>query len=159
MGFVFLPSTYWTEGLIALSARWIQPIQQQGRRIPSLISARVLSTCSFLVSGFLTDIVQQIHSLRASGVRSFHFANASGSAVCALRQLRCFVSSYDYFIKSFIEDARTHQKTPRNDPRRFSGEGGIRTREPLGVTRFPSVRAKPDYATSPYSSGRIIHQK
>ena len=31
----------------------------------------------------------------------------------------------------------------------FSGEGGIRTREPLWVTRFPSVRAKPDYATSP----------
>ena len=30
------------------------------------------------------------------------------------------------------------------------GEGGIRTREPLWVTRFPSVRAKPDYATSPF---------
>ena len=32
------------------------------------------------------------------------------------------------------------------------GEGGIRTREPFWVTRFPSVRAKPNYATSPYSS-------
>ena len=31
----------------------------------------------------------------------------------------------------------------------LGGEGGIRTREPLWVTRFPSVRAKPDYATSP----------
>ena len=31
----------------------------------------------------------------------------------------------------------------------FSGEGGIRTREPLRVTRAPGVRAKPDYATSP----------
>ena len=29
----------------------------------------------------------------------------------------------------------------------FGGEGGIRTREPLWVTRFPSVRAKP--ATQP----------
>lgn len=29
------------------------------------------------------------------------------------------------------------------------GESGIRTREPLRVTRFPSVRAKPDYAISP----------
>ena len=29
------------------------------------------------------------------------------------------------------------------------GEGGIRTREPLRVTRAPGVRAKPDYATSP----------
>ena len=38
----------------------------------------------------------------------------------------------------------------------MSGEGGIRTREPLRVTRFPSERAKPDYATSPYDtlSGR-----
>jgi hypothetical protein len=34
------------------------------------------------------------------------------------------------------------------------GEGGIRTREPLWVTRFPSVRAKPDYATSPFQIER-----
>ena len=39
--------------------------------------------------------------------------------------------------------------------RLFSGEGGIRTREPLWVTRFPSVRAKPDYATSPISAGEL----
>ena len=32
---------------------------------------------------------------------------------------------------------------------RSSGEGGIRTHEPLRVTRAPGVRAKPDYATSP----------
>jgi hypothetical protein len=31
----------------------------------------------------------------------------------------------------------------------LSGEGGIRTRDTLQYTRFPSVRAKPDYATSP----------
>jgi hypothetical protein len=37
------------------------------------------------------------------------------------------------------------------------GEGGIRTREPLWVTRFPSVRAKPDYATSPFSAGELYH--
>jgi hypothetical protein len=43
-------------------------------------------------------------------------------------------------------------KIKRSDfsERFISGEGGIRTREPLWVTRFPSVRAKPDYATSPY---------
>ena len=39
----------------------------------------------------------------------------------------------------------------------ISGEGGIRTREPLWVTRFPSVRAKPDYATSPFSAGKLYH--
>ena len=45
----------------------------------------------------------------------------------------------------------------------IGGEGGIRTREPLWVTRFPSVRAKPDYATSPFvllfsTAGGIIPQ-
>lgn len=45
--------------------------------------------------------------------------------------------------------------------RRFhGGEGGIRTREPLWVTRFPSVRAKPDYATSPYfMTAKLYHSK
>jgi hypothetical protein len=41
-------------------------------------------------------------------------------------------------------------KTPQQVRRFPGGEGGIRTREPLWVTRFPSVRAKPDYATSPF---------
>ncbi len=31
----------------------------------------------------------------------------------------------------------------------LGGEGGIRTREPLRVTRSPGVRVRPDYATSP----------
>lgn len=57
----------------------MQPIQQQGRRTPSLSSVRALSTCCLRVSGFFTEIVQHIHSLRASGVRSSHAASASAS--------------------------------------------------------------------------------
>lgn len=35
-------------------------------------------------------------------------------------------------------------------PTFFGGEGGIRTLDTLmGYTRFPIVRARPDYATSP----------
>jgi hypothetical protein len=83
---VRLTSTDCIEGLTCLSVRWIHPIQQQGRRIPSLSSARVLSTCSFLVSGFLTEITQQIHSLRDSGVRLFHIESASGSEARASRK-------------------------------------------------------------------------
>src|SRR6188474_1908409 len=64
----------------------MQPYQQQGRRIPSLSSVHVLSTCSFLVSAFLTEITQQIHSLRASGVRSSHAASAFGSEVKVARK-------------------------------------------------------------------------
>ena len=37
--------------------------------------------CCLLVSGFLTEITQQIHSLRASGVISSHSARAAGSAM------------------------------------------------------------------------------
>jgi hypothetical protein len=47
---------------------------------------RTLSTCCLLVSGFLTEITQQIHSLRASGVISSHFVRAAGSETRALRK-------------------------------------------------------------------------
>src|SRR6516162_8085733 len=42
-------------------------------------SVRVLSIRRFLVSGFLAERTQQIHSLRASGVISSHAACAAGS--------------------------------------------------------------------------------
>lgn len=73
-----LSSAHCTDGLIGLSVRWMQPIQQQGRRFPSCNSATVLSIWFFLVSACLTVIFQQIHSLRASGVISSHAANALG---------------------------------------------------------------------------------
>ena len=64
----------------------MQPIQQQGRRIPSLSSVHTRSTCSRRVSGFLTEITQHIHSLRASGVRFSHIVRALGSEVRASRK-------------------------------------------------------------------------
>ncbi len=42
--------------------------------------------CCLLVSGFLTEITQQIHSLRASGVISCHFAQATGSEMRTFRK-------------------------------------------------------------------------
>ena len=42
--------------------------------------------CCLLVSGFLTEITQQIHSLRASGVISSHFARAAGSEMRTSRK-------------------------------------------------------------------------
>jgi hypothetical protein len=53
-------------------------------------------------------------------------------------------------IPSPFGDTRSNKKTPPGR-RRLGGEGGIRTREPLRVTRAPGVRAKPDYATSPFA--------
>src|SRR5437899_6621109 len=66
--------------------RWGQPGQQQGRRIPSLSSVRTRSMCCLLVSGLLTEMTQQIHSLRASGVMSSHFARAAGSEMRTSRK-------------------------------------------------------------------------
>ena len=66
--------------------RWGQPGQQQGRRIPSLSSVRSRSMCCLLVSGLLTEMTQQIHSLRASGVISSHFARAAGSEMRTFRK-------------------------------------------------------------------------
>jgi len=42
--------------------------------------------CCLLVSGFFTEMTQQIHSLRARGVMSSHFARATGSEIRAFRK-------------------------------------------------------------------------
>src|ERR1019366_7374886 len=63
-----------------------QPGQQHGRRIPSLSSEHTLSTCCRLVSSFLTEMVQQIHSLRASGVMSSQATSAFASDASAFRR-------------------------------------------------------------------------
>jgi hypothetical protein len=54
--------------------------------MPSLSSVRTRSMCCLLVSGFFTEITQQIHSLRASGVRSSHSARAAESAMRTFRK-------------------------------------------------------------------------
>src|SRR6184192_396496 len=76
-----LLSTQRTEGLSSLSLRWMQPSQQHGRRFPSSSSDRNRSTCWLLVSAFFGQSTQQIHSLRARGVRSSHAARAFGVAI------------------------------------------------------------------------------
>src|SRR5437762_6249461 len=54
--------------------------------MPSLSSVRTLSTCCLLVSGCFTESAQQIHSLRARGVRSSHAALASASEARVFRK-------------------------------------------------------------------------
>src|SRR4029077_9344809 len=55
----------------------------QGRRFPSLRLEQPHSIRRLLVSVFLTDSIQHIHSLRASGVISSHAVNACRSDVSA----------------------------------------------------------------------------
>lgn len=81
-----LLSTNFCDALSGLSFRWTQPYQQHGRRIPSLSSERTRRICSRRTSGCFTETTQQIHSLRASGVRSSHIAKALESDVRAFRK-------------------------------------------------------------------------
>lgn len=76
----------------------MQPAQQQGRRFPSFSSSVSLLICSFLVSSFLTEIIQQIHSFLASGVISFHAARTAESETMIFRKsdgILCSISFLD----------------------------------------------------------------
>src|SRR6202165_2939897 len=74
-------STQRTEELSSLSFRCVQPSQQHGRRFPSSSSDRNRWMCWLLVSAFFGQSTQQIHSLRARGVRSSQAARAFGLAI------------------------------------------------------------------------------
>src|ERR1700730_18308105 len=76
-----LLSTQRTEGLSSLSLRWMQPSQQQGRRFPPNTSDCTRWMCWLLVTAFFGHSTQQIHSLRARGVRSSHAARTFGLAI------------------------------------------------------------------------------
>src|SRR5438132_5545481 len=76
-----LLSTERTAGLSSLSLRWMQPSQQHGRRFPSSSSDCNRRMCWLLVSAFFGQSTQQIHSLRARGVRSCHAASTIGVAI------------------------------------------------------------------------------
>ena len=62
--------------------------------------------CCLLVSGFFTEITQQIHSLRASGVISPHFARAAESEIRTFRKsagTRCTApAEIPFLVMDFI---------------------------------------------------------
>src|SRR2546428_9883329 len=76
-----LLSTQRTEGVSSLSFRCVQPSQQHGRRSPSSSSDCNRWMCWLLVSAFFGQSTQQIHSLRARGVRSCQAARTFGGAI------------------------------------------------------------------------------
>src|SRR5579862_3373049 len=78
------PSTRFVPRPGKLNYRWMHPGQQQGRRFPSLRLEQHHPIRRLLVSAFLADSIQQIHSLRASGVMASQVANAGGFALSVL---------------------------------------------------------------------------
>ena len=71
---------------LALALRCGQPGQQQGRRLPSLISSNARWIRRQRVVLCLAEMTQQIHSFRARGVRSLQAACAVASELSVLRR-------------------------------------------------------------------------
>ena len=65
----------------SVSYRCGHPAQQHGRRMPLSIFERPFSTRIFLVPSILPEVIQQIHSFRASGVMASQTALAFGEPV------------------------------------------------------------------------------
>ena len=63
-----------------------QPSQQHGLRIPPRILSRLTSIRRFLVSSFLAEVTQQIHSFRARGVIAAQRLLTTASDSMALRK-------------------------------------------------------------------------
>src|SRR3989344_9370371 len=83
----------------------MQPDQQQGLRIPPLSFESAFPVRILLVSAFLPDVTQQIHSLRARGVISSHTARAAGEATRTFRKssgILCITPEAIPFINSTI---------------------------------------------------------
>ena len=66
--------------------RCLHPGQQQGRRLPARRSSAIRTSLRARVSGFFAISIQQIHSLRASGVRSAQVTLRSEFSVSTARK-------------------------------------------------------------------------
>ena len=97
-----------------------QPGQQHGRRCPPMSRLGICRIWSARVSVFFTDVVQQIHSFRASGVSLFQSASTFGCATSTMRRSAgtrcttpvatfCFVA---IFITSFYRSSQAGDRNP-----------------------------------------------
>jgi len=73
-------------GVVLVFQRWGQPAQQHGRLIPPLSFDSPTLIRRLRVSDCFAEVIQQIHSLRASGVMSSHVARAFGAEASAFRR-------------------------------------------------------------------------
>jgi len=99
---------------------WLHPGQQHGRRLPSASSVCVLVIRRCLVSSSLASSTQQIHSLRASGVMSFHAASAGPSSANAFRRSAgtlCTVPLGTVGLPMFRDYRRSSRSGARSQPR------------------------------------------
>ena len=137
-----------------------QPGQQHGRRTPSLSSEHTLSTCCRLVSSFLTEMAQQIHSLRASGVMSSQAASAFASDASAFRrsagrlcttppETRMDVIELSRRLKDQASDTRVQLKMPvvsRTSRQLYLSKPRLPLRNSIGSYRRADCESGPPWA-------------
>jgi hypothetical protein len=85
-GRLFHRSSAWPLSFAGTLQRCGHPGQQHGLRIPPRILSMPTSMRRFLVSSFFTDVIQQIHSFRASGVISAQILLTAALDSMALRK-------------------------------------------------------------------------
>lgn len=85
--------------------------------------------CCLLVSGFLTEITQQIHSLRASGVISFHFARVAGSEMRTFRKSAGTLCTAPREIAFLVMKFILHRRQPVWGSSRMLSELELRDRK------------------------------
>src|SRR5438132_2620118 len=92
--------------------------------------------CCLLVSGFLTEVTQQIHSLRASGVISSHLARAAGSEMRTFRKSAGTLCTAPGEIVFLVMDFILYRYAIRFllPPIRSNG---VETRKPLAASEPP----------------------
>ena len=87
---------------LPLRSRCGQPDQQQGRRSPHESLSIVTRMRLARVSGFLASVIQQINSLRASGVISCHAANSFASPSITTRRSEVISWTVPLEIRAFV---------------------------------------------------------
>jgi hypothetical protein len=92
--------------------------------------------CCLLVSGFLTEITQQIHSLRARGVISSHFARAAGSEMRTFRKSAGTLCTAPCEIAFLVMDFILYRYAIGLRSSRMQGERRACYRSPISVDRI-----------------------
>jgi len=134
-----------------------QPGQQHGRRIPSLSSEHTLSTCCRRVSSFLTEIVQQIHSLRASGVMSSQAASAFASDASAFRRSDGRLCTTPPDIRMVLMELSRRLKNEASDTDYNSNSGIIRG-FPAEIPQQTEIPMTDSIGSMPGADTKLAHR-
>ena len=124
---------------LPVRSRWLHPGQQQGRRIPSSSSSRVRRMRRCRVTFCLASSTQQMNSLRARGVMSFHASSAPGLATSASRRSSGSSCTTPPGIRRLL--TKPHWRHPGREPRQVPFQSSIGSIPCSFACRTPSLIA------------------